>query len=384
VPAGRPARQRAPGGSILRALIASKALIVGAYQRKLDEIAAHDDVELIAVVPPSWREGGFERRIERPQDARYEFVVSPIAANGNFHLFFFPELPRLLDRYRPDVLHFDEEAYNFSTFMAVRQARARRIPSLFFTWQNINRRYPLPFRLMERYVYATAACALAGTPSAERVLREKGYRGPVSVFPQFGVDPNLFMPEPGIREQGRSFTIGFAGRLVPEKGVELLVDACAALSLDFRLRIMGEGPALQSIEARARLRGVSDRLEIPGPVRSTEMPAHLRQLDALVLPSLTRPNWSEQFGRILVEAMACGVPVVGSDSGEIPDVVGDAGLVVPEGDVPAITRALECLANDAELRASLARRGRERVLERYTHRQIAEQTVATYRRWARR
>ena len=71
---------------------------------------------------------------------------------------------------------------------------------------------------------------------------------------------------------------------------------------------------------------------------STEVPAVLRALDVLVLPSLTTPSWKEQFGRVLQEAMACAIPVVGSDSGEIPHVIGDAGLVTPEGDAAALRR----------------------------------------------
>jgi glycosyltransferase involved in cell wall biosynthesis len=109
------------------------------------------------------------------------------------------------------------------------------------------------------------------------------------------------------------------------------------------------------------------------------MPAFLQTLDLLVLPSRSRPNWQEQFGRILVEAMACGVPVVGSDSGEIPHVIGDAGVVFPEDNVAALTAALRRLQSDADERTALARRGRQRVLAHYTQEQIAAQTADAYR-----
>jgi glycosyltransferase involved in cell wall biosynthesis len=99
-----------------------------------------------------------------------------------------------------------------------------------------------------------------------------------------------------------------------------------------------------------------------------------------VLPSRSRPNWVEQFGRVLIEAMACGVPVVGSDCGEIPNVVGDAGLIFPEGDVEALRECLARLMREGDLWADLSRRGRERVLAHFTQAQIAAQTVAVYRR----
>ena len=109
------------------------------------------------------------------------------------------------------------------------------------------------------------------------------------------------------------------------------------------------------------------------------MPQRLRELDALVLPARTQANWREQFGRVLVEAMACGVPVVGSTCGEIPGVIGDAGLVVPEGDVAALADALRRLRDDHQLRADLGGRGRARVLEHFTHAHVAQATVQVYR-----
>ena len=110
------------------------------------------------------------------------------------------------------------------------------------------------------------------------------------------------------------------------------------------------------------------------------MPAYYRQLDVLVVPSRTRSNWKEQFGRVAVEAMACGVPVVGSDSGEIPHVLGDAGLVFVEDDAAALRAHLARLMQDAGLQAELARRGRRRVLEHYTQARVAADTYEVYRR----
>jgi glycosyltransferase involved in cell wall biosynthesis len=102
-------------------------------------------------------------------------------------------------------------------------------------------------------------------------------------------------------------------------------------------------------------------------------------LDCLVLPSRTTARWKEQFGRVLVEAMACGVPVVGSSSGEIPRVIGDAGAVVPEGDAGALTRAVRALADDPAECAALGARGRARVLRDFTQEQIVADTLGFYR-----
>jgi glycosyltransferase involved in cell wall biosynthesis len=169
------------------------------------------------------------------------------------------------------------------------------------------------------------------------------------------------------------------GRLVEEKGVDLLLEALAGLEGMWRAYVLGSGPANGALQAQAQRLGLADRVSFDGWIPSAQMPAYYRQLDVLVLPSRTRPNWKEQFGRALVEAMACGVPVVGSDCGEIPNVIGDAGLIFPEGQVAALREHLAQLLHDLDLRADLARRGRERVLERYTQAQVAAQTYEVYR-----
>jgi glycosyltransferase involved in cell wall biosynthesis len=364
-------------------MLACKALVVGGYQRKLETIARHPDVELIAVVPPSWRDPAYEMRLEHRPAIGYELVVSPLAVNGNYHLFFFPELARLLDRYRPDVLHIDEEPYNLATFLATWQASRQGIPAVFFAWQNLLRRYPPPFSWMERYVFRTAAWGIGGTESAVRVLQQKGFRGPTSAIPQFGTDPDVFHPEEGPAPD-RPFTIGFAGRLVSEKGVALLIEACARLQRDFRLVILGDGPERSILHLLAGERGIADRVRIEGSVPSAEMPDRLRAMDVVVLPSVSRSNWIEQFGRTLVEAMACGVAVIGSTCGEIPSVVGDGGIIVPEGDVAALHAALEQLAADPALRRTLGARGRQRVLGHFTDEHVATATVDLYRQVASR
>jgi glycosyltransferase involved in cell wall biosynthesis len=325
----------------------SKACLVGAYQRKLEEIARFPDVELMVAVPSSWRDGSRVIRLERAHTAGYELVVEPLVFNGSFHLHFYPRLRLLLRAFAPDVVHVDEEPYNLATFHALRLAKSAGSRVLWFTWQNLNRRYPLPFRLIERYNMRHADHAIAGSVGAAQVWREKGYTGPLAIIPQFGVDPDDFTPRLGERDPTRGFLIGYAGgRLVPEKGVDLLLEAVTGLPGGWRLSIVGAGPEQERLETLARRLGLSDRVS---------------------------------FGRVLIEAAACGVPVVGSDCGEIPNVVGDAGLIFPEGDADALRQHLMRLMRDSDLWADLARRGRERVLAHFTQAQVAAQTVAVYR-----
>jgi glycosyltransferase involved in cell wall biosynthesis len=363
----------------MRVLMVSKACLVGAYQRKLEEIARHDDVELTVAVPPRWRDERGELSLERVYTQGYDLVVEPIRFNGSFHAHFYPRLRRRIARVRPDLVHIDEEPYNLATAHAMWLARRAGARTLFFSWQNLSRRYPLPFRWLERYVLRHANYAIVGNQASAWVWRDKGYEGALAVIPQFGVDPEIFKPAPGRKDRGRGFVIGFVGRLVFEKGVDLLLEAVAALPGAWRLVLCGGGPERERLQRLARQLGVGDRVFFDKWIPSTQMPGYYDQLDALVLPSRTMSNWKEQFGRTLVEGMACGLPVVGSDSGEILNVIGDAGLIFRENDAAELRRHLLHLQQQPGLRTELGRKGRQRVLERYTQAQVAAQTVDVYR-----
>jgi len=359
----------------VRVLLASKAYVSAEYRRKAAYLAA-EGVDLTLVAPPSWKDERGESRLEPADDAGYHLEVLPLAFNGHFHLHWFRGLGALARRLRPDIVHIEEEPYNVATALALRAAQRSGARGLFFTWQNLNRGYPLPFRLLERYCYGAAAYALAGNRDAEAVLRAKGYAGPVTVLPQFGVDEERFRPAD---TRPATFTIGYVGRLVPEKGVDILLRAVAGLAGDWHLSLLGSGPEEAGLRRLAEGLGIADRITWGPPVPSAQVPAHLQSLSCLVLPSLTRPNWKEQFGRVLIEAMACAVPVIGSDCGEIPQVIGDAGLVFPEGDTEALRQHLEHLRSQPKLADALADAGRRRVLAHYTQAGVAHRTVAVYR-----
>ena len=364
----------------------SRACAVGAYQRKLEEIAAHPDIDLTVVVPPEWRDERGVSPLERAYTKGYALVVEPIAFNGNYHLHFYPKLAHRFAEVKPEVVHIDEEPYNLAAWQALKLARHQGAKTLFFSWQNLNRRYPFPFSAMEAEVLRRADYALCGNHGSQTVWRAKGYKGPVSVFPQFGVDPHLFSPSPERKNaaQGRGsgggvFTVAFAGRFVPEKGAHLLIKAATQLDKNVHLTLVGSGPQKSALEQLAAESGLKERVIFNSWIPSTEFPQFLHSIDALVLPSVGQKNWREQFGRVLVESMACGVPVVGSTCGEIPNVIGDAGLVVSENDVPALAEAIRRLRDDDALRAELSRKGRERALLHFTHKHIAEATVRVYR-----
>lgn len=347
---------------------------MGTYRRKLTELSKLG-VEVTAVIPPGWREGGRLQPVEGGSDRAYRLIVTPLRLNGHFHLHYYPRLPAIIRETSPDLIHVDEEPYNLATYLAVRAAAAGSIPSLFFTWQNISKRYPPPFSWMERSVYRSAAAAIAGNAEAAQILRARGFSAPLAVIPQFGVDTDQFSPS---RTPHAGFRIGLLNRLIPAKGTQVMLDALALLPGDVELSIVGDGPDRAALERTIAARHWEERVRIRSRVPSSEVPALMNSLDAVVLPSLTTPEWKEQFGRVLIEAMASGVPVIGSDSGEIPHVVADAGLIVPENDVSALAAAVSRLYHDPSLRASLAESGRRRATSTYSHAAIARATLTLY------
>lgn len=358
----------------MRVLMISKALVVGAYQRKAEELAKLPDMELMVVTPPSWILEGKAQPLERSYTAGYQLAVEPIALNGHFHVHFYPFLSRRFARFRPQLVHIDEEAYNLAAFQATLLARRWGARTVFFTWQNLDRRYPWPFSALERQVLREAAGCIAGNEEAAAIQRRRGFNRAIEVIPQFGVDPELFAPAP---ESHDGFVVGFSGRLVEQKGLWTLCEAFERLPADCRLLLAGSGPLGGAIRERATAGGWGDRLEIAAAA-STAMPGFYNRMDCLALPSLTTPSWKEQFGRAAVEAMACGVPVVGSDSGEIPYVLGGAGVVVPEGDAAMLAAALARLREAPRERRQLAEAGRRRVQERFSQKQVALHTYQVY------
>ena len=265
---------------------------------------------------------------------------------------------------RWDLIHCWEEPFVLAGAQVARWSRGR--PLVYYTFQNLAKRYPPPFHWVERYATGRAAAWLAAGHTVEAALKDRaGYAGkPRRVMP-LGVDVEAFCPDPAAgaavrRELGWAEpgppVVGFLGRFVPEKGLVVLTAALDALRTPWRALFVGGGELEPELRAWAA-RQADGRAKVVTGVPHDAVPRYLNAMDVLAAPSRTTPRWKEQLGRMLIEAMACGVAVVGSDSGEIPHVVADAGIVLPEADPGAWAATLGELLESPAWRANLAAAG---------------------------
>jgi glycosyltransferase involved in cell wall biosynthesis len=351
-----------------------------AAERKLELLAAERDLKLFLVRPAVW-EDEYGRVQLRPQVPGCQVLTVPMVGRpADPHRALYRTLTFGIPAAKPDVIHAEEEPDSLAALQVAlaRNVFAPRARLVLHTWQNVNRPKRPHVRAVLRLAFGQAQAVLCATDEALRVLQELGYRGPAAVILPTGVDTRLFRPASRPLPEG-SFTVGYAGRLAPEKGVDTLLEALSRLPAGVRLRVVGDGPARPQLRELADRFGVGNRVEWGPPLPADRMVEAFAGFDVLVLPSRTTRVWKEQFGRVLVEAMACKVPVVGSDSGAIPEVVGDAGLVFPEGDAEALAACLRRLIESPGLRRELAERGYARAVALYSQERVAAQTAAFYR-----
>ena len=364
----------------MKVWIVGHAYVAELAHGKLAALAALPDIDLTLLVPTAWRTALGFVPLNPPPAPPYRIVPARLLKNGRIGAHVYRDGMLALRRARPDIVQAEVEPWSLAALQCALAAPAARL--VIFTWENLDASLRRVSRAVERFVLRRAALVIAGSEAASRRLMRRGVgRDRIAVLPQLGVDPDRYATRDRDAARARLGlappVIGYIGRVVPEKGVDVLVDALAPL--DARLLVVGDGASRAALEARTSA-WPPGKARFAGAVKDTDVPEYLAALDALVLPSRTTDIWAEQFGHVLIEAMAAGVPVVGSSSGAIPEVIGDAGMVVPEGDAAALRRALVSLFADAALRTRLVERGRDRIRTRYTHAVVARELAALYRR----
>ena len=384
----------------MRILIASHTYIVDLNREKLRALAKLEPgIEVTVVVPQRWNPKGVQSQIVETKfidEGSFQVVpISNYSENNQALLTFGPDLISLLRNFKPDIIQVEQgsKALTYAQFITFNKLLGLKAKNLFFTWWNLPYELKFPISLLEGYNLRNTDGIVAGNKDGEDILRERGYKGPIKVMPQLGVDETLFKPEPQteLREslgiQADDFVVGFVGRFVEEKGLLTLTKSLAGLQeKNWKWLLLGRGELQATLLETATALGIKDRLILVESVPHDHVQKYINLMNTLVLPSettykfktLTSVGWKEQFGHVLIEAMACRVPVIGSDSGEIPHVIGDAGLVFPEGNVEELKDRLMQLMEQKELTESLGQKGYEKAMIQYTNTALARQLFSFY------
>lgn len=353
--------------------------------RKLEYISYQPDIELLHICPANWHDEYGTVDTQSLRTIHRRAFVPMLGAHDNPHRALYRTMSFEMIRFHPDVIHAEEEPDSLAALQIAlaRKLFARQAKLVFHTWQNISRPLSWPVQRVLGITLPAANHIFCANSEAISVLRNYGYKGGSSILPALGVDTTIFKPCLS-KASETPFTVGYLGRLVEEKGLDDLIAATKLLTEQTTRRIhlhfIGDGPTRMALQQRVTETGLADMVSFIPPLPPAEIVRHLCRFDALVLPSHTTAVWKEQFGRVLTEAMACGVPVVGSNSGAIPEVIGDAGLVFPEGNVGALADSLWQLIDSPTLSRQLGLNGIKRVQDNFSQQVIAEKTTDMYRK----
>ena len=362
----------------LRLLTIGHSYVVRLNRAVMARLARDERFDVTIAAPWAFQGDLRPLRLEASQGERSRLVGLPARMSRYVHVFQYGGLNRLIQKGRFDVVHAWEEPYIVAGYQIAHAAANAGSRFVFRTAQSIPKDYWAPFRQFESYCLEQASGWIAGGHLVRQALLERGYPSSHSRVITLGVDGEAFRPDPGDRRALRAElglegpVIGFAGRLTQAKGLDVLMDALDRLKSPWTLMAIGSGPERATLAEWAKARGWSGRARIL-LARHDDVPRYMRAMDVLAIPSQTTPAWKEQFGRVAVEAFGCGLPVVSSDSGELPHLVDGVGEVVPEADPDAWAEALGRVIESPGYRQALATAARERFFERYEVSRVAEQ-----------
>ena len=384
----------------MKILVASHAYIVDVNRGKLRELAKlASDIKVTIIVPKRWRPGGVQNKIIKTKaidNGNFRVIpISNFSQNNQGLLTFGKDIIDLLRKFKPDIIQVEQgvKSLAYAQLITLNKILKIKAKNLFFTWWNLPYNNKFPVSLLESYNLDNTDGIIAGNQDGADILREHGYTKTIKVMPQLGVDENLFFPSSqpelatklGIKSE--EFVVGFVGRFVQEKGILTLIDALSQLkSLPWKLLLLGRGNLKEAIIQKATAAGIEKRLILRESVPHDRVPTYINLMNVLVLPSettyqfktLTAAGWKEQFGHVLIEAMACQVPVIGSNSGEIPNVIGDTGLVFLEGDHSSLVECLRRLMTEVDLASKLGKLGYQKAIKKYTNKALAKEQLEFY------
>lgn len=360
----------------MKILFVSHSSVLKNHQQKLEILVSKYGYDITLAMPVSWPEGGANIPAYTGGKIKYELGKIVMIKSKLLHFYF--NAGEIIRKINPDIVHVEEEPFAPSCWNFVSAAKKAGKKVLFFTWENIERKHNHVYTYFDKYCIKNADAAIAGNMDGKTILEKKGFKGPLEVIPQYGVNLEDFFDRK-IKPSKNEYNLVYIGRLTPEKGIETMLSALRGTK-GLKLHITGGGSSADLLHKEAHEAGIADKAEFHAHIDREKIPEFLSGMDILILPSLTTPVWKEQFGRVLIEAMAAKVPVIGSDSGEIPNVIGDAGLIFQEGSAMDLASKIMSLVSDEKLYKECVKKGYERVKGNFTNEIIAEKINGFYKK----
>ncbi len=383
----------------MRVLVVSHTYITPINRKKWQVFASlYPSVYINVLFPNKWGATLFNHTVESDFSnfdlPNCKFISMKTFKSGNEVLYCYDskQLFKLMKALKPNLIHVEQGDNALSYLQCIFFSKLLKLKSknIFFTWVNWRQKFSLKYKIfwtwIEKFNLKNSSGAFVGNVDAAQILRDKGFDNKICVLPQLGVDMTIFQPagkldfvkkqDTGINPESIK-TIGFIGRLVEEKGIFTLLDAFANLRknyLNWRLVYLGNGPCDDELSKQICAKNLATQVFIQKTVPHDQVAAFIRDLDIMVLPSFDIDGWREQFGHVLIEAMACKVPIIGSDAGEIPKIISDVGLVFKQKNVQSLQHVLNSLISDESLRIELGNKGYDKAIEQYSHQAIADKT----------
>jgi glycosyltransferase involved in cell wall biosynthesis len=378
----------------MRVLIINSMFYTQAYRRCVDELGMLPDIDLTVLTVDSWimndRVGMAD---PLAADAPYAFVKGKTLWSGKENRGFYTSgLARAFKLSKPDIIFLMEEPFSLFALQVLffRALFAPNAPIVFFTWNNLSFREfdyrpSLWYRLVSRWTLDRFAGALTANDDGIKVLRDTGFGKPIEKI-GYGVETERFVNREELALNALrsrlglntdTIVIGYIGRILWMKGLDLLLEAVAMLEReDIRILLVGSGEYENELFRLAQKLGVAEKIIHLQSVPHQEVAQYMQLIDIFVLPSRRVKMWAEQFGRVAIEAMAAGAIVIGSDSGAIPEVIGDGGFIFEENDKYSLAIALhKALDLSPQQRTAMIAHARERAQTGFTWRKFATQAA---------
>ncbi len=380
----------------IKIVIISHAQIIPESQNRWKKLSMDSKYEVHLIIPKQWIQTWFgEKKVFRSQDVhKQNFYIHSLATTNKYNWvkYFFKSVDIKFRSIKPDLIYIiqSESSWVHHQIYLYKKLFAPKAKIIFFSMNARGVPYKNEKKIIKRYIKKVmwknikrnTNAAIVHYPGCLKSLQDACYSKPVFIQTQIGVNENLFKFDNKIRKKYRKkinfenkFVIGYAGRLIIDKGVDDLIAVFIKLAnknKKIALLLVGNGNIKKKIEQKVRDNNLNDRVHITGFVDQGEVFAYMNAMDCFVLGSKTMPNWTDTFPLVTVQAQAIGLPVLASDSGSLPWQLNHTALFFKEGNRNDMKNKLLQYINSSKIRMKYSDMGHKRTLFYFCNNRMTE------------